>query len=223
MKTRIVSGGMTTLACCVMLSAGASARELGAHQHGHGTVNIAIEDSVMWVELVAPGADIVGFEHEASSDEDKAAIEDAKATLADPLAIMSLPEAAGCTPQDANVEIETEAHHHGEENDEHDEGAHDEEHHDDEDHDDEHHDEAHHDDDNHDGEHHDEDEAHGGHSEFHVEYSLTCANPAAIDSITFDYFDLFPGAKELDVTLLTDHGQNHYEVTPDAPTIDVKH
>ena len=34
-------------------------RELDAHQHGHGVVNIAIEDQTLWIELEAPGADIV--------------------------------------------------------------------------------------------------------------------------------------------------------------------
>ena len=39
----------------------AAERELGAHMHGHGTVNIVLEGSALWIELEAPGADIVGF------------------------------------------------------------------------------------------------------------------------------------------------------------------
>ena len=42
-------------------------RELGAHEHGHGTLNIALEGSRLTMELEAPGVDIVGFEHAAST------------------------------------------------------------------------------------------------------------------------------------------------------------
>ena len=40
-------------------------RELGPHVHGHGTLNIAIEDKRVSMELEVPGMDIVGFEHAA--------------------------------------------------------------------------------------------------------------------------------------------------------------
>ena len=40
-------------------------RQLGAHEHGHGNFNIAIEGKSVSMELEAPGADIVGFEHKA--------------------------------------------------------------------------------------------------------------------------------------------------------------
>ncbi|MDH4983163.1 DUF2796 domain-containing protein [Hyphomicrobium sp. D-2] len=60
-------------------------RELGAHVHGRGTFNIAIEGSRVALELKAPGMDIVGFESAPTSDAQKAAVEKAKATLAKPL------------------------------------------------------------------------------------------------------------------------------------------
>ena len=46
------------------------------------------------MELVAPGMDIVGFEHVASTDEQKAAVEKAKAKLTDVLSVFKLPAAA---------------------------------------------------------------------------------------------------------------------------------
>src|SRR3990172_13326550 len=61
-------------------------RELGAHEHGHGTLNIAIENARVSMELEAPGMDIVGFEYAASTDDQKAAVAKAKAELAKPLA-----------------------------------------------------------------------------------------------------------------------------------------
>lgn len=80
-----------TLAVVLSLSLAAPAladdghRELGAHVHGHGTLNIAVETTRVELELEAPGMDIVGFEHEAKTAEHKAAIEAAKAKLKDPL------------------------------------------------------------------------------------------------------------------------------------------
>ena len=40
-------------------------RELDAHQHGHGSLTIAIEGGQVQMALEVPGADIVGFEHAA--------------------------------------------------------------------------------------------------------------------------------------------------------------
>ena len=44
-------------------------RQLGPHQHGHGTLNIAIENGEVSMDLDVPGADIVGFENEKRSEE----------------------------------------------------------------------------------------------------------------------------------------------------------
>jgi hypothetical protein len=163
-------------------------RELGAHEHGHSTLAIAVEGTRMAMELAAPGADIVGFERPASTDEQKAAIEQAKAALADPLALFAPPSAAGCRVAETVVELET-GESHGKE---HAEGA------------------AH-------GEAaHAEDE---GHAEFHAEYALDCADPVELGSITFAFFERFPGAEEVAVTLLTDRGQTSYEVTRAAPRL----
>ena len=57
-------------------AAQAQHRELGPHQHGHGTLNIAIEGERVSMELDVPGADIVGFEHAASTADQKAATHD---------------------------------------------------------------------------------------------------------------------------------------------------
>ena len=58
-----------------------SERSLGAHQHGHGRVNLVLDGQDLWLELEAPGADIVGFEHQRrfGMRHDGAAIKSAKA------------------------------------------------------------------------------------------------------------------------------------------------
>lgn len=174
-------------------------RELGPHVHGRGTLNIAIENARVSIELEAPGMDIVGFEHDATGADQKAAIEKAKQQLADPLSLFKVPASAGCKLVEAKTEIETGPDH------DHDHAA--EEGHDKSAHE--------HGDDDHD---HDE---HGGHSAFHVTYALDCAAPASITSITFDYFKAFAGAKELDVSVVTEKAQSKFEVTREKPVLDL--
>ena len=105
------------------------ARQLDAHEHGVGTLNIAIEGTTVAMEFEAPGADIVGFEYAAESDADHAAIDAAVVTLSEPLDLFVMPEAANCTLAKAHAELESEDGH-----DEHGEEHHDD--HDNEDHED---------------------------------------------------------------------------------------
>lgn len=170
----------------------AAERELAAHQHGHGFLNIAIEGSTMWIELETPGADIVGFEHPAKSDADKAAIEEARTRLSDPVGLFGIPSQASCALE--TVTVSPVGYGLGMDDD----------HDADSDHD------AH-------DEHADEEETF--HAEFHAEHSLQCADPAAITSLTFTYFDVFPGAEEVQATVITEEGQSGHEVTRDSPVV----
>ncbi len=180
-------------------------RELGPHEHGHGTLNIAVEAKRVSMELEVPGMDIVGFEHAAESKTDKAAVETATGTLSDPLKLFKVPAAAGCKVAEANVKIEAEHEH------EHEDGDHD---HDakgegkDADHAKE------------EKEDHDHEE-HEGHNEFHVTYALDCQKPESLTSIAFDYFKSFAGAQALTVNVVTAKAQNKYEVTRDKATLDL--
>lgn len=181
----------------------AAERELDAHQHGHGFLNIAIEGSTLYIALETPGADIVGFEHPARSDDDKAAVEDAKGRLSDPIGLFGIPAEASCTL--VEISVEPVGYELGEDDDEHDEA------HEDEDHD-EHAEDAH--------DEHDEREGEKeSHAEFHAEYRLQCDDPAAIASLTLTYFDMFSGAEELQVNLITDDGQSRQEITPAEPVV----
>jgi Protein of unknown function (DUF2796) len=71
-------------------------------------LNIAIEGKTVSMELEVPGADIVGFEHEASTPDQKAALEKAKAKLADALSIFTPAPGAGCSLKSANVATQAE-------------------------------------------------------------------------------------------------------------------
>lgn len=89
-------------------AASAAAGEHGAHRHGHGSVNIAIEGNVLWLELEVPGADIVGFEHPAATAEEKKAVAEALAALKQPAALFSIPDGAGCQPSETKASLEAE-------------------------------------------------------------------------------------------------------------------
>jgi len=198
-------------------------RQLDAHEHGVGALNIAIAGTTLEIEFHAPGADIVGFEHAASSAEDRAAVDQAVATLARPLDLFELPAAAECSVTEARAALEAEEAH-----DDHD-GDHGEDHaaeHGHEEHEHEEHEEHAHDD--HDDDHADEDHAHedhaegDSHTEFHAHYVLTCATAEALDQITFAYFDQFENARELEVQLVSANGAKAFEVLRDQPILDLR-
>ena len=92
--------------------AAAQERQLGAHEHGRGTLNMAVEGSRVSLELEAPGADIVGFEHSARTARQKAALKQAKQQLLAPQSLFKFPSAAGCVVAEASVDIESGEHEH---------------------------------------------------------------------------------------------------------------
>ena len=92
------------------LQASEGHRQLGAHEHGRGTLNVAVEGSKVTMELEVPGADIVGFEHPATTKEQKAAVETAKARLLAPFSLFGLSASSGCRLTEANVEVESGGH-----------------------------------------------------------------------------------------------------------------
>jgi hypothetical protein len=219
---------LSILALAAAFPAFAEDRQLDAHEHGVGALNVAIEGTTVAMELEAPGADIVGFEYEATSDADLSAIDAALATLSAPLELFVLPEAAACTVVKASAEVESEGEHVEHEDEHHDDHA-DEEHddHADEEHDD-HDDEEHddHDDEGHDehgDEHHDEHADEAGHTEFHAKYELKCDNPDALTKITFAYFETFPNALEVELQIINASGAQAFEVERDAPVLDLEH
>ena len=82
-----------------------------AHAHGHGKVNIAIEGRQLFVEMEVPGADIVGFEHQAKTNGEKTAVAAAKKAMRSASDILELPAAAGCKLAKARVELHSEDGH----------------------------------------------------------------------------------------------------------------
>ncbi|ATF20374.1 zinc uptake protein ZrgA [Phaeobacter gallaeciensis] len=190
-------------------------RELDAHEHGVGTLNIAIENTTVSMEFEAPGADIVGFEYPAKSEEDISAVNTALATLSSPLQLFVVPDSALCSIVDAHAALES-----GEEHEDHaDEHAHEE--HADEEHT---HDHGHeeHEHEEHDSGHHDGHAEHAAHSEFHANYVLDCAKPEALSDITFAYFTAFQQAQSVDVQVIRSTGAQAYQVDRNAPVLNLE-
>ena len=69
---------------------------LDKHEHGVSSMNIGLEGNKLQIELESPAMNVVGFEHEAKSAEDKATLAAALAKLEQPLTLISLPAAAEC-------------------------------------------------------------------------------------------------------------------------------
>ncbi len=93
-------------------------RQHGAHEHGTGRLDIAVDGAKIYVELNSPAANIVGFEHAPNSEKDHQTLDSALARLKDGSALFTLPRAARCSlaSSDSGTPLANHAdEHHGEE------------------------------------------------------------------------------------------------------------
>jgi hypothetical protein len=70
---------------------------LGAHEHGVARLDVAQEGTTLEFDFNTPAMNIVGFEHAATSDADKAKLADAREALLKPHGLFNVPEAAQCS------------------------------------------------------------------------------------------------------------------------------
>ena len=89
-------------------SLGASAAAQSTHVHGQGQVSMAIDQNLISMTLESPGADIVGFEHEARTAEEKTAVTEALKQLSNPMFVIQLPGSASCKVIQASSEVTSE-------------------------------------------------------------------------------------------------------------------
>ncbi len=162
---------------------------LGAHEHGVARLNAALDQQTLELELQSPAMNLVGFEHAATSDADKAKVAAVHKQLEQPQALFDLPAAAGCKLTDVDLDSPL----FGDKPDA-----------DDHDHDDE------------DGDEHAEGEAHHHeHSEIHAEYNFTCSNPTALKQLDLSpTFKHFPATQKIQVQLISPSGQKGLDATP---------
>jgi len=198
--------------------------QLEAHQHGVTKLNLVKVGSEVAIEIIAPGADLMGFEHEAKTEQEKQAFAQAKASLENPFKLFSFNSEAQCVIQQSAIETsftEHEEHEHEEEHAKHDEHEHE--------HEDEHakhdgheheHEEEHAKHDEHEHEHeeehakHEEHEHEGeGHREFTASYHYVCQQD--VKSLETQWFAVFPASEKLDVQLINEDKQQSLQLDKD--------
>ncbi|MFJ2712298.1 DUF2796 domain-containing protein [Pseudomonas sp. NPDC087346] len=166
---------------------------LGAHEHGVGRLNAALDGQTLELELESPAMNLVGFEHAAASDADKAKVAAARAQLEKPLTLFNLPAAAGCKV--SSQELQSPLF--GDKPDADD-----------------------HDDDDHDQPAKAGEEHHHEHSEIHAHYQFTCAAPGALKTLDLaNIFNTFPATQKIQVQLIGPSGQQGTEVTAKAAAL----
>jgi hypothetical protein len=168
-------------------------RQVDKHEHGVGELNIAIQSNTMVLEFIIPGADVVGFEHEAKSEQDKAIVSAALTKFDDYNNIFIIPTNSKCILISSKININQEDEH--DEHDDHDG-------HDDHDDHDEHQEEA--------------------HNEFYAKYTFECGDIKSLDLLEFPYFETFLNSGELEVQFVSEIGSTSFEVEADSPIINIE-
>lgn len=117
--------GLSLATACSMVAV-AETRQHGSHQHGSAILNVAIADQVLSVEYITPAANIVGFEHTPSTEDQKNAVHEVTKLL-ETGKVLNIPDEAGCTLTHVEVEHEAKSEEHAKEgSDEHEEHEEDE-------------------------------------------------------------------------------------------------
>jgi hypothetical protein len=168
-------------------------RQLGKHEHGSGTLNVALDGPILAIELDGPAANYLGFEHQPHNSEEQAALDGATALLRDGPRLFRLPPAAGCRLLAVTVEKPPwptvtpggNAADDPEKSQDH-----------------EHADEA--------------------HADMGGSYEFRCADPAALAVLKVEAFALFPALKELAATVLGPGGQAGATLTPARPSLELR-
>jgi len=205
-----------TVASLSTIATAQTERELDSHVHGSATLNVAVDNTALIIELETPWNNLVGFEHAPHTDEQKALVDEALDVLNQSNEMFTL-AGGDCTFDVLDMEnslSESSHDEHAEKHDDHDD-EHDEKH---DDHDDEHA-EKH---DDHDDEHADHDGEEGeDHSEVLVSYTYNCTDIASLKTITVDFIAIWPGFADIDSQLIGPGGQSLQELNADSSVLDI--
>ncbi|GLX82405.1 ZrgA family zinc uptake protein [Thalassotalea eurytherma] len=94
------------------------ASDFTAHIHGEAELMIAIDKNVVEIELIAPAASILGFEHQATTEQEIKRVNEAKKLLKRQANIIQFSEST-CESHHAEIdtgELLVNGHHHHEKN-----------------------------------------------------------------------------------------------------------
>ena len=234
MKYNLILAAMLTGSSVVSIAQ--TERDLASHEHGAAELNIALEDSGVYLELDSPWVNLVGFEHAPSTPEQHAKHDDAIAKLLQPQQLF-LFSGNQCIVDSSKIESSMEADEHADHDDDDRHADHDDDDkHADHDDDDKH---ADHDDDDKHADHddddkhadHDDDDKHADHdehgeSESHsslsVVYVFSCPEVADLESIELSLLSVWPGIEHLEIQLIGPGGQALSEATPGNPIVNLR-
>ena len=181
---------------------------LEAHVHGLSEMTIAADKHTIEISFISPAANIVGFEHTATTSAEIAAVEGAEVLLKSHKAMFEFSkrhcELEGesidlSSLTNANKDHNDDGHHHASE--------------------DQHAGEHHHDDEDHgvgkEHQHQHQNKTHGvekhdepiGHSEVMTNYRYHCEKTSDLPTITVGIFKLFPGVQKIKAVWLTESQQ----------------
>ena len=176
-------------------------QNLDAHEHGSAIMNLAVDQKKFKIDFVAPGADIVGFEHPASSHTDKEKIENALKKLNDLSNLLGIGTRAECEMIMVSAKLEEEGD--GDKHSDHEKHEHEEEHgHEKHEHEDEHGHEA-------------------NHSEFHASYEFECENPSEFSINKVNYFDEFKNSVKLKLRVVSSKGPKSFDLDRENSTVEL--
>lgn len=100
----------------------AGKRHHKAHSHGEGKLTLAIDGPSLEIEIEVPANDIVGFEHQATTESQKKSVLRVEAQLKKAEQMIGVPDKAQCTLVKAQVNSslneKSDKHHHGDHHDE---------------------------------------------------------------------------------------------------------
>jgi len=74
-----------------------------AHEHGNVTINVALEEKQLVIELDSPAVNVIGFEHEPRTDDERAAVHTASDVLKSGKGLFGLPKDALCLFEGAEI------------------------------------------------------------------------------------------------------------------------
>ena len=186
---------MKTAIACFLLSLFliAKAQSEEAHVHGLATLTLALENQSLEIEFESPAANIVGFEHEAKSAEEKQAVKAAEVILESPATLFSF-AGTGCQLKEAEVDISGLME----------EGHNDHGHHHD------HHHSSH------------DDHKDDSHSEIKAHYHFTCNGAEQLESVSTTLFSQFPGIETINAMWVTDTRQGSKLLKPDSTILSLR-
>jgi len=168
----------TTLSGAAMLLAlvatGAQAQTaLEPHVHGEARLDVVLEGQALTLTLHSPAFNLLGFEHPAHTEQEKAALQALESAMRVPAHWIELPAAADCALSRVEIgqrhELTLEGHEQHEEN-EHEEDAH---------------------------------QVHDEHMDLNFDYRFLCAAPENLDRAQLTLFSRYPALESLEAQVIT--------------------